>query len=133
MSVFSERVKQLRKDKKQSQNEVGKALGKSRETISKYELGEREPDPNVIALLSKHFNVSSDYMLGITDDSGKMSTKTRKPLAPELYAFEYYLKNKEFIPYLRLAVIMKESNIEPYEFEELINKRIEQLKQQKHL
>lgn len=129
MSVFSERVKQLRKDKKQSQIEVGKALGKSRETISKYELGEREPDPNVIALLSKHFNVSADYMLGITDDSEKKSSNKRKPLTSELYAFESYLKNESFMPYLRLAVIMKESNIKPYEFEELIRKRIEQLKQ----
>lgn len=133
MSVFSERVKQLRKDKKQSQIEVGKALGKSRETISKYELGEREPDPNVIALLSKHFNVSSDYMLGITDDSEKKSSNIRKPLTPGLYTFERYLKNKDFIPYLQLAVIMKDSNIEPYKFEELIRKQIEQLKQQKHL
>ncbi len=133
MSVFSERVKQLRKAKKQSQNDVGKALGKSRESISKYELGEREPDPNVIALLSKYFNVSSDYMLGITDHSENEAVDNSKSFSRKLSAFESYLKNENFMPYLRLAVIMKESNIEPYEFEELIKKRIEQLKQQKHL
>lgn len=131
MSVFSERVKKLRKAKKQSQNDVGKALGKSRESISKYELGEREPDPNVIALLAKHFNVSSDYMLGITDDSGKEADNS-KSFSRKLSAFESYLKSENFIPYLQLAVIMKDSNIETDKFKALICKYIEQVKQQKH-
>ncbi|QNU67312.1 helix-turn-helix transcriptional regulator [Ruminiclostridium herbifermentans] len=109
MSVFSERVKKLRKAKKQSQIEVGKALGKSRESISKYELGEREPDTNVIALLAKHFNVSSDYMLGITDDSEIEAVDNSKFFGRKLSAFESYLKNDNFIPYLQLAVIMKDS------------------------
>ena len=132
MSVFSDRVKKLRKAKKQSQNEVGKALGKSRESISKYELGEREPDPNVIALLAKHFNVSSDYMLGITDDSEKEKVNNSNSFSKKLSAFESYLKNDNFIPYLQLAVIMKDSNIETDKFKTLIYKYIEQVKQQKH-
>ncbi len=131
MSVFSERVKKLRKAKKQSQNEVGKALGKSRESISKYELGEREPDPNVITLLAKHFNVSSDYMLGITDDSGK-EAENSKSFSRKLSEFESYLKNENFIPYLQLAVIMKDSNIEADKFKTLICNYFEQVKQQKH-
>ena len=132
MSVFSDRVKKLRKAKKQSQNEVGKALGKSRESISKYELGEREPDPNVIALLAKHFNVSSDYMLGITDDSEKEKVNNSNSFSKKLSEFESYLKNDNFIPYLQLAVIMKDSNIETDKFKTLIYKYIEQVKQQKH-
>lgn len=132
MSVFSDRVKKLRKAKKQSQNEVGKALGKSRESISKYELGEREPDPNVIALLAKHFNVSSDYMLGITDDSEKDKVNNSNSFSKKLSEFESYLKNDNFIPYLQLAVIMKDSNIETDKFKTLICRYIEQVKQQKH-
>jgi transcriptional regulator with XRE-family HTH domain len=128
MSVFSERVKELRKAKKQSQNEVGKALGKSRESISKYELGEREPDTNVIALLAKHFNVSSDYMLGITDHSEKEAVDNSKFFGRKLSAFESYLRNDNFIPYLQLAVKMKDSNIESDKFKTLIYKYIEQEK-----
>ena len=132
MSVLSEKVKKLRKANKQSQNEVGKALGKSRETISKYELGEREPDPKSIVLFAKHFNVSTDYILGTTDDSENTSPDNRKPFSPELYAFEKCLKNENFIPYLQLAVRMKDSNIEFKQFDTLINKFIKQKKQQKH-
>ena len=128
MSVLSERVKKLRNAKRQSQNEVGKALGKSRETVSKYELGEREPDPEAIVLFAKHFNVSSDYLLGINDQTENIALYERNPYSPELYAFEKYFKNHDFIPYLQLAVIMKDSNIELNQFEKLINKFIKQTK-----
>ncbi len=128
MSVLSERVKKLRNGKRQSQNEVGKALGKSRETVSKYELGEREPDPEAIILFAKHFNVSSDYLLGINEQSQNMATEEIIPYSPELAAFEKYLKDGNFIPYLQLAVRMKDSNIEINQFEKLINKIIKQTK-----
>ncbi len=128
MSVLSERVKKLRSAKRQSQNEVGKALGKSRETVSKYELGEREPDPEAIVLFAKHFNVSSDYLLGISEQTENMSTDEKKPYSPELYAFEKYLKDEKFIPYLQLAMRMKDSNIEIKQYEKLINKIINQQK-----
>ncbi|WP_024833317.1 helix-turn-helix domain-containing protein [Ruminiclostridium josui] len=124
MSVLSERVKKLRNAKRQSQNEVGKALGKSRETVSKYELGEREPDPEAIILFAKHFNVSTDYLLGISEQAETTTINERKPYSPELYAFEKYLHNESFIPYLELAVRMKDSNIDINQFEKLINKII---------
>jgi Predicted transcriptional regulators len=128
MSVLSKRVKILRTINRQSQSEVGKALGKSRETISKYESGEREPDPEVIVLFAKYFNVSSDYILGINDDAADKG----KPFSPELYAFEKYLKNQEFFPYLQIAVRMKDSDVEIKQFETLITKLIKQTKKQKH-
>lgn len=128
MYVLSHRVKNLRNAKGQSQNEVGKALGKSRETVSKYELGEREPDPEAIVMFSKHFNVSSDYILGITDHIENMAPGERKPYSPELYAFEKYLNNQDFIPYLHLSVMMMDSNTEIKQFEKLIHKLIKQYK-----
>lgn len=129
MSVLAERVKKLRKASKQSQNEVGKALGKSRETVSKYELGEREPDPEAIVSLSKHFNVSTDYILGTTDDSGSTSPSKRKPFSPELSAFKKYLEDEQFIPYMQLAVRMKDSHIDIQQFKTLIDKFLKQEKQ----
>ena len=133
MHVLPERIKSLRNVKGQSQKELGQALGKSREAISKYELGEREPDPDALVLFSKHFNVSSDYMLGITDHMENVALGKRKPYSPELYSFEKYLQNQDFIPYLQLAVRMKDSNIDINSFEEPINKLIKKAKKQKHL
>ncbi|EGD45772.1 helix-turn-helix domain protein [Ruminiclostridium papyrosolvens DSM 2782] len=133
MNVLSERVKSLRNVKGQSQKDVAKALGKSREAISKYERGTRNLDPDAIILFAKYFNVSSDYMLGITDYIEEMASGKRTPYSPELYAFEKYLNNQAFIPYLELAVRMKDSNIEINRFEVLINKLIKQAKKEKHL
>ncbi len=127
MSVLSERVKKLRNAKRQSQNEVGKALGKSRETVSKYELGEREPDPEAIVLFAKHFNVSSDYLLGINNETDNI-TVSNKSFSPDLYAYEKYLKNHEFMPYLQLAVRMKDSSIDIKQFEKLIQNLIKKTK-----
>ncbi|ACL77088.1 helix-turn-helix domain-containing protein [Ruminiclostridium cellulolyticum] len=132
MYILPERIKSLRNVKGQSQKEVAEALGKSREAISKYELGEREPDPDVIVQFSQHFNVSSDYMLGITDHIENIAPGKRMPYSPELYAFEKYLNDQNFIPYLQLAVRMKDSNIEINQFEKFINKVIRQEKKQKH-
>ena len=127
MSVLSERVKKLRNAKRQSQNEVGKALGKSRETVSKYELGEREPDPEAIVLFAKHFNVSSDYLLGINNETDNIAV-SNKSFSPDLYAYEKYLKNQEFIPYLQLAARMKDSSIDIKQFEKLIQNLIKKTK-----
>lgn len=36
--------------------------------ISKYELGKAEPDISMICRIAKYFGVSSDYLLGMSDD-----------------------------------------------------------------
>lgn len=130
MNVLSERVKSLRNVKGQSQKEVARALGKSREAISKYERGTRNLDPDAIILFAKYFNVSSDYILGITDYIEDMATGKRKPYSVELFAFEKYLNSHDFIPYLQLAVRMKDSDIDINSFEKLIHKIIKQTKKQ---
>jgi hypothetical protein len=67
-------------------------------------------------------------VLGITDDLEDRAAGKKKPFCPELFAFEKYLKNEKFIPYLQLAVRMKDSNIDIKQFETLINKLIKQTK-----
>lgn len=64
-NVFRTRLRALRGSK--SQIEVAKALNISRAALSYYESGERVPDINVLFSMAKYFNVSSDYLLGITD------------------------------------------------------------------
>ena len=46
--MFGDRLKQLRKEKKLSQEEFANIIGVSRYTITKYETGEREPDIKTI-------------------------------------------------------------------------------------
>ncbi len=60
-------IKQLRLERGVSQNELGKSLGFSNQTISFWEIGKREPDLDTLVKISKYFEVSCDYLLGKTE------------------------------------------------------------------
>ena len=60
--MFSNVLKTLRKKAGYSQTELGKLLNLSKSTISMYELGERSPDHDTMALIAEIFNVSMDYL-----------------------------------------------------------------------
>lgn len=53
----------IRKKKKLSQLKVATDLSISREAISYYETGKRNPDINMLCTLSKYFNVSIDFLI----------------------------------------------------------------------
>lgn len=120
MSVFAERLKSLRDTRGQTQGEVGKAVGKSRESVSKYEMGEREPDTTAIASIAKHFNVSADYILGITDEFTALTGKNTDPYCIEILSHDEYLRDEGFVPYFKLAVKMKDSDLDVTEVEPMI-------------
>lgn len=63
--IFSSRLRQLRGGK--SQEEVSKGIGISRGALSYYEKGERNPDINVLHSIAKYYNVSADYLIGLSD------------------------------------------------------------------
>jgi transcriptional regulator with XRE-family HTH domain len=60
-------LRTIREKWKLSQNEVAKLLNVSQSTYSKYERGSVEPDFSTLIKLSKHFNVSTDYLLGLIE------------------------------------------------------------------
>lgn len=68
MSVFSERIVQLKNDKKLLQKDIARDLGLSLRAYQHYEYGEQEPSLSNIVKICKYFNVSSDYILGLSDD-----------------------------------------------------------------
>ena len=59
-----ERLRELRKEEKLTLDELGAAIGISRQVLSRYERGEREADYETLKALSKYFCVSIDYLLG---------------------------------------------------------------------
>ncbi len=57
---------ELREEKKISQENIAKILGVTRQAYSRYERGERELNYDALVKLSKFFDVSIDYLLGIS-------------------------------------------------------------------
>lgn len=67
LSIFGSRLRELRAEMGETQEDIAKILGKSIGAISKYEMGERQPGLDDIANLVKYFNTTSDYMLGLSN------------------------------------------------------------------
>jgi transcriptional regulator with XRE-family HTH domain len=64
MHSFHHILKELRKSRNLSQEDVAKAIATTVTTISRYESGEREPDLEKLCMLADFFHVSLDYLLG---------------------------------------------------------------------
>lgn len=67
-NIFGERVYQLRKQAQLSQKQLGEVLGLSNRAICTMEGGSRGTTIEKLVLLAEYFHVSTDYLLGITDD-----------------------------------------------------------------
>lgn len=65
--IFSQRLKELREEQGWSLQNLADNLEVSRASVGYYEKGERVPDIEVLVSISKLFNVSTDYLLGLTD------------------------------------------------------------------
>ena len=64
---FSEKLIKLRKERSLSQEELGYELNVTRQTVSKWELGQTTPDLDKLLELSKLFNISVDELINDND------------------------------------------------------------------
>ncbi len=64
-------VKILRKQRNLNQQKVAMDLNISREVISHYENGKRNPDIQMLKILSDYFNVSIDFLINGEEFKGK--------------------------------------------------------------
>lgn len=66
MSQISDILAELRRDKRLTQKELAKEFGVASSTISAYELGTRLPPADIVVLYAKRFDVTADYILGLS-------------------------------------------------------------------
>ncbi len=77
--TLGEKIQKLRREKGLSQEALAEKLAVTRQTISKWELGQSLPDLNFIAGLCSIFEVSSDYLIKNENEMGIQ----RKAAAPK--------------------------------------------------
>lgn len=70
-NIIGERIKELREQVGEKQEELGEMIFSSQTAISHYENGRIKPTVDTIAAIAKHYNVSADYLLGLTDKKAK--------------------------------------------------------------
>lgn len=66
--MMYKRIRDLREDRDLTQKEMAKVLNCSQQVYSNYELGQRDIPTDILIKLSAFYNVSVDYILGISDN-----------------------------------------------------------------
>lgn len=74
MQKFSNRLISLRKEHGLTQEDVAKIINKKRSTVSGYETEGKEPDLETVCVFAKYFGVSTDYLLGYSDERNHVET-----------------------------------------------------------
>lgn len=92
---FNNRLYQLRKQKGLSQEELANRLNVSRQTISKWEVGDSTPDMEKLIAMSDLFDVSLDNLIMGKDDTPQAPTTTQSELANVLNEKVLTPKNKK--------------------------------------
>ena len=67
MKVFAERLIELRKERGLSQATVAKDLSVSLGIVCYWETNKSDPTAHNIAKIARYFNVTSDFLLGLSD------------------------------------------------------------------
>jgi len=65
---FSQTMSTLRKRRKLNQRKVAADLNISQALLSHYETGAREPGLDFVCRACKYYNVTADYLLGLSDN-----------------------------------------------------------------
>ncbi|SCJ72191.1 transcriptional repressor DicA [uncultured Flavonifractor sp.] len=66
--VFGARLRELRNEKKETQRDLADFLGVKQNQIGEMENGRKASTFAKLAMLCEHYNVSADYLLGLTDE-----------------------------------------------------------------
>jgi repressor LexA len=65
--MLSKKIKQLRKEHKLTQEELAARFGVTQQAIAKWESGRALPEPETITRVAEFFDVTTDYLLDMTD------------------------------------------------------------------
>lgn len=64
---YRQRIKNVREDRDLTQAQIGKILNKSQQGYNHIETGRAELKIDDLVLLCKYYNLSADYLIGLTD------------------------------------------------------------------
>lgn len=106
MSIFNDRLKMLRIESGKTQAVIAKDLGVTPQAFSFFVKG-REPNYEILVKMAKYFDVTSDFLLGLSDTRKSENSKVSKDLGLTDISIEIieeykddYRKNRCFNNYL---------------------------------
>jgi transcriptional regulator with XRE-family HTH domain len=83
---LAKRLKHLRENKNLSQRQLAKLLNVAPSTLAMYEVDKREPDFDTLKKIANFFSVSTDYLLGISDNPSRSTTPKPQSVEEQIMA-----------------------------------------------
>jgi len=103
---LGEKIKQLRKNKSISQEDLASMLKINRNYLSRIETGKSEPTSSILKNVAEIFNIDLNSLLDIEDEESKNTEKTK-------YIIDNckYLQEKDLDFIVRVMSIMREEYV----------------------
>lgn len=127
--MIPERIKQLRKQHKLTQEDVANRLAVARTTVVGWERGDRTPETDMLVNIAKLLKCTTDYLLGLSEKPTLTEIEDKSISLEEVKAFRDKLAAGEFsdIPASRIPHLIDALDKEIM----MIEKELEELKTQK--
>lgn len=112
MEQLGGRIRKLRESRNMTQTELSEILGmKTYTTVSKWEKNENFPKGKDLKKLAEIFNVTSDYLLGLSDTKlGKITTQNEHPEILTIYNQLEEPKQEKVLSYAKDQLEEQESS-----------------------
>lgn len=123
VNVMKNRILELRKKNNISQSDVAKAINVTRQAISLYETGDREPKLETWQKLANFFGVSVSYLQGLTPNFDELTAETKDFIISELD--KNYFSDNRNTKYKNARTELKQAVNEYANYAKLIPKPIE--------
>lgn len=101
------RIRDLREDSDKKQSELAEYLGTTTQYYGLYEKGANEISFERAIMLAKYYNVSLDYIAGLTNNKRGLASSDLSDSEQQLLRFVTSLSNEERKLLLRLAGLIE--------------------------
>jgi len=98
--MIGKRLLELRKDADLTQDDLAEILKINKHSISAYERGKSEPPDDIKISIASFFDVSVDYLLGITDYPLSLRSQAKILRLPSQFPDEAYSELSDYIDFL---------------------------------
>ncbi|MED2748993.1 helix-turn-helix transcriptional regulator [Bacillus thuringiensis] len=108
--MFNERLKQLRIENDLTQQALAELTDLTKATISRFESNKKTPSRESITKLAKVLHVTTDYLLGLSDDphlSSQQYTELRKKFDILLQKLEQKPKHEQEMLYKMMQAALE--------------------------
>ena len=107
--MIGERLYDLRKDAGMTQDELAELLKISKHSISAYERDKNEPPDSIKIAIARLFNVSVDYLVGLSDIPTPANSSRVLPL-PSNFPSDLLPELKDYADYLSYKATLHTKN-----------------------